>query len=264
MYLCMDNEPSPAPRSRSAISLFAGIDSVSRAEFECVQNESAENRKQAQAHRQQMEILLQEVQKWRSKALLLSATKDDHTITNLASTMPHLISLAQKSHDWKGPPPDAVSQYIDRHLPPHVTPVPPMHKHYMTMLPILATFLAVTGRVKDLQPFLTALDRQEPRKDTTINLLKFLLESPPKTHAHEKERRSDPDTASGSKPSVTDRTASSDIMQRFLIWINSQSSEHSVQHQEVFTCIYIPMVYIYQGFHIQICMLNGASCSPWN
>ena len=175
----MDDDSVSAPRTRSAMSLFAEIDSVSRAEFERVQNESAENRKQAQAHRQQMETLSQEVRKWRNKALLLSATKEDHTIFNLASTMPHLISLAQKSHEWKGPLADAVPQYIDRHLPPHVTPVPPMHRHYMTMLPILATFLAATGRVKDLQPILTTLDKQEPRKDTTVNLLNFLPESPP-------------------------------------------------------------------------------------
>ena len=119
-----------------------------------------------------METPSQEVQKWRNKALLLSTTKDGHTITNFASTMPHLISLVQKLHEWKGPPPDVVSQYIDRYLPPHVTPVPPMHKHYLTMLPILATFLAVAGRVKDL-PILTALDKQEPRMDTSVNLLNF-------------------------------------------------------------------------------------------
>ena len=29
--------------------------------------------------------------------------------------------------------------------------------------------------------------------------------------------------------------------------------------QEVFTCIYILMVYTYQGFHTQTCMLNGAN-----
>ena len=218
--------------SASRMSLFADIDSVSRAEFERVQNESAKNRKQAQAHRQQMETLSHEVEKWRNQALLLSTTKDDHTITNLASTMPHLVSLVQKSHEWKGPPPDAVSQYIDGYLPPHVTPVPPMHKHYLTMLPILATFLAVTGRVKDLQPLPTPLDRQEPRLDTSMNLLNFLPESPPKTYTHEKERRSDRDTASGANPSVTSKTeqvTSLDVMQRFLIWINSQSSEYSVQ-----------------------------------
>ena len=94
--------------------------------MERVQNESAENRKQAQAHRQQKETLSQEVQKWRNKALLLSTTKDDHTITNLASTMPHLFSLVHKSHEWKGPPLDVVSQYIDRYLPPHVNPIPPI------------------------------------------------------------------------------------------------------------------------------------------
>ena len=138
-----------------------------------------------------METLSQEVQKWRNKALLLSTTKDDHTITNLASTMPHLVSLVQKSHERKGPPPDAVSQYIDRYLPPHVTPVPPMQKHYLTMLPILATFVAVTSRVKDLQPLLTALDKQEPRLDTSVNLLKILPQFRPKTYTHEKERRSD-------------------------------------------------------------------------
>ena len=121
----VDDESLSASRSRLAMSLFPDIDSVSRAEFERVQKENAENRKQAQAHRQQMEALSQEVQKWSNKALLLSTTKDDHTITNLPSTMPHLVSLVQKSHEWKGPPRDAVSQYIDRYLPPHVTPVPP-------------------------------------------------------------------------------------------------------------------------------------------
>ena len=170
------------------MSLFAAIISVSRVEFESVQNESAENRKQAQAHQQQMETLSQEVQKWRNKAPLLCATKDDHTITNLASTMPHLISLVQKSHEWKGPPPDALPQYIDHYLPPHVTPVTPMHKHYLTMLPILAILLAVTGRVTDLQPLLTALNRNEARMDASVNLLNFLPESPPKTYTQEKER----------------------------------------------------------------------------
>ena len=124
-----------------------------------------------------METLSQEVQKWRNKALLLSTTKDDHTITNLASTMPHLVSLFHKSHEWKGPPPDAVSQYIDRYLPPHVTPVPPMHKHYLTMLPILATFLAITGRVKDLQPLLTALDKQEPRVEGILSMFEAISHS---------------------------------------------------------------------------------------
>ena len=230
------------------MSLFADIDSVSRAEFERVQNGSAKNRKQAQAHRQQMETLSQEVQKWRNKALLLTATKDDHAITNFASTMPHLISLVQKSHEWKGPPPDAVPQYIDRYLPPHVTPVPPMHKHYLTMLPILATFVAVTGKVKDLQP-LTTLDKKEPRMDTSVNLLNFLPESPTKTYTHEKERQSHRDTASGANPSMTSKTeqvTSSDVIQCFLVWINSQSGEHSVQqarsvHMHLYTHgIHIP------------------------
>ena len=158
----VDDESLSASRSRPAMNLFADIDLVSPVEFERVQNESAENRKQAQAHRQQIETLSQDVQKCRKKALLLSRTKDGHTITTLASTMPHLVSLVQKSHQWKGPPPDAVSQYIDRYLPPHVTPVPPMHKHYLTILLILATILAITGRVKDLQPLQTALDKPEP------------------------------------------------------------------------------------------------------
>ena len=188
------------------MSLFADIDSVSRAKFERMQNKCAENRKQAKGDRQQMETLSQEVQKWRNKALLLSATKDDHTITNLASTMPHLISFVQKLHEWKGPPPDAVPQYIDRYLPPHLTLVLPMHKQYLTMLPIWATFLAVTGKVKDLQPLLTALDRQEPRMDTSVNLLNSLPKSPPKTYKNEKERQRDRDTASGANPSVTSKT----------------------------------------------------------
>ena len=158
LIIPVDDESMPALRSHSAMSLFAAIDSVSRAELERVQNENRKNRKQAQAHRQQMEIVSQEVQKWRNKALLLSATKDYHAITNLASTMPHLISLVQKWHEWKGPPPDAVPQYIDPYLPPHVTQAPPMHKHYLSMLPIFATFLAVNGRVKDLQPLLTTLN----------------------------------------------------------------------------------------------------------
>ena len=55
----MDDDSVSAPRTRSAMSLFAEIDSVSRAEFQRVQNESAENRKQAQTHRQQMETLSQ-------------------------------------------------------------------------------------------------------------------------------------------------------------------------------------------------------------
>ena len=159
----VDDESLLASKPRSVANLFADIDSVSRAEFERVQNESAEHCRQAHAHRQQMESLSREVQKWRNKALLLSTTKDDHTITNLASTMPHLVSLVRKSHEWKGLPPDAVSPYIDRFLPPHVTRVPPMHKLYLTMLPSLATLLAITGRVKDLQPLLIALDKQEPR-----------------------------------------------------------------------------------------------------
>ena len=164
--------------------------------------------------------------------MLLSAAKEDPTISNLVSTMPHLISLAQKPHEWKGPSPDAVPQYIDRHLPPHVTPVPPMHRHCMTMLPILATLLAITGRVKDLQPILTALDKQEPMKDTSVNLLNFLPESPPKPQGREKEGRSHRDTASGSNPSVADSSGQATIasmMQRFLVWRNSQSSEHNVQ-----------------------------------
>ena len=108
-----------------------------------------------------------------------------------------------------------------------------MHKHYLTMLPILATFLAITGRVKDLQPLLTALDKQEPRSDTSVNLLNFLPESPPNIYTHEKDRQSDRDTASGANPSMTSKTehiTSLDVMQRFLVWINSsQPSEHNVQ-----------------------------------
>ena len=103
--------------------------------------------------------------------------------------MRDLISLVLKWHEWKGPPHNAVPQYIDRYLPPYATPVSPMHKHYLTMLPLLAIFMAVTGRVKDLQPLLTALDWQEPRMDTSVNLLNILLELPPKTYFHEKERQ---------------------------------------------------------------------------
>ena len=65
-----------------------------------------------------------------------------------------------------------------------------------------------------------------------MNLLNFLPESPPKIYTHEKERRSDRDTASGANPSVTSKTeqvTSLDVMQRFLVWINSQYSEHGVQ-----------------------------------
>ena len=95
----VEDESFSASKPRSLANLFADIGSVSRAEFERVQNESAEYRKQAQAHRQQMESLSQVVQKWRNKALLLSTTKDNRTITNLASTMPHVVSLVQKSHE---------------------------------------------------------------------------------------------------------------------------------------------------------------------
>ena len=64
----MDDESPSASISRPAMSLFADIDSGSRAEFERVQSESAENRKEAQAHGQQMEILSHEVPNWRRKA----------------------------------------------------------------------------------------------------------------------------------------------------------------------------------------------------
>ena len=50
------------------MSIFADIDSISRAELELQHHESAENVKVAQAHRQQIDTVSQEVQKWRSKA----------------------------------------------------------------------------------------------------------------------------------------------------------------------------------------------------
>ena len=76
----LDDESLLGLKPRSVGNILTDVDSVSLAPFEREQKDSAEHRRQAQEHQQQTESLSQEIPQWGNKALLLSTTKDDHTI----------------------------------------------------------------------------------------------------------------------------------------------------------------------------------------
>ena len=99
-------------------------DMVSRAEIDSVQSENQDLKGQVQSHCQQAENMSTEIQKWKNKVQTTLDSKKDDTVVNFAVAMPQLITLMHKAREWKGPPSDAVPQFVDKHLPAYITPIP--------------------------------------------------------------------------------------------------------------------------------------------
>ena len=117
--------------------------------------------------------------KWKNKAqAALQKTVPFFFIVCISHSILYII--AQKYSRMEGASPDAVLSFLDRHLSSHVTPLPPQHKYYLALLPIMISYFVVTGVINSFQPILEALDWEQPRTKTTVNVLNFLPESPTK------------------------------------------------------------------------------------
>ena len=105
--------------------------------------------------------------KWKNKAQA-TPQKTVPSFALFASRIPSFILLHNKIQAWKGPPPDTLLSFWDRHLSSHVTPLPPQHKYYLALLPIMVSYFVATG-VSSFQPIPEALDWEKPLIETTVN-----------------------------------------------------------------------------------------------
>ena len=148
--------------------------------YQQVQTECNKLHRQIESKSQHISQLERDMVKWKNKAKA-APQKAVPSFASFASHIPSFILLHKKIQDWKGPPPDTFLSFLDRHLPSHITPLPPQHKYYLALLPIMISYFVATGVISSFQPISEALDREKPRTETIVNLLNFLLESPTKT-----------------------------------------------------------------------------------
>ena len=143
------------------ISLSPDENTVSLQSYQQVQTECNKLHKQLEDRSQHISQLECDIIKWKNKAQAASQ-KAVPSFASFASHIPSFILLHKKIQEWKGPSPDKVLSFLEKHFPPHITPLPPQHKYYLALLPIMILYSVATGTINSFQSVAEALDREKP------------------------------------------------------------------------------------------------------
>ena len=190
------------------------------------QHRQAENtiklqNKQIEELQSTIKILQAELQEMRDRSETAELTLPQLT-ENFANAFAMLVRIRQKASEWEGPPSPSLVDLLKESSPENFTCLPPLHAKYMASVPLVSTFLAVTGIRQDLLPIITALIPEH--RPTTVNLLKYLNDTDP---VGESPTHNTPQSAQDKTPVPTVKTQipGSPPMHKLLKWINHQPTE---------------------------------------